>query len=81
MKHLLMVLVMGMGLACFGCSNECDDAADKLEECGVTGEDADTSECDGANECAAKCVNNASCDDIKNNADSYVSCVFACAGG
>jgi hypothetical protein len=78
MKRLLMAVVLG--LACFGCSNECDDAESKLEECGVTSEEIDTSECDGANECAAKCVNKASCDDIKNNAESYVSCIFACAG-
>ena len=83
MKRLLMVVVLG--LACFGCGNDCDDAADKLEECGFTGGggDVDSSDCSGASECAAACINDASCDEItgKKTDGNYGKCVLACAGG
>jgi hypothetical protein len=77
MKRLLMVLVLG--LASVACSNDCDEAVDKLEECGasdVTGADAD--ECDGASECVAGCINDASCDEIKNGSDKFSACVLGC---
>jgi hypothetical protein len=80
MKRLLMMVALG--LACFACGNDCDEAADKLEECGYEGDgEANTEECDGANECFAKCVNDHSCAEI-NSADisgPFFACVAACA--
>jgi hypothetical protein len=81
MKRLLMVLVMGV--ACFGCSNDCDDAVDKLEECNVPTEgegSVDADECDGQSECVAKCINDHSCAEIKDETLSgpYWNCVGAC---
>jgi len=78
------ILLAGMlafsAVACGG--NECDDAVDKLEECGVTGGNSsgDTDECSGAGECVAKCINDAECSEIKGtdiNSD-YFKCVTAC---
>jgi hypothetical protein len=65
-----------LGLACFGCGNDCDDAVDKLEECGLPTEDADTDDCSGEKECFAKCINDMSCDDIK--AGKYATCAAEC---
>jgi len=79
------ILFAGMlafsAVACGG--NECDDAADKVEECGITGEgssDGDDVECSGQVECAAKCINDASCDDLKSTDinSSYFKCIAAC---
>ena len=78
MKRLLMVVVLG--LACFGCGNDCDDAVDKLEECGADVTSADTDDCSGQKECFAKCVNDASCDEIKGTKTdgNFGKCVLAC---
>lgn len=80
MKHLLLAVVLG-ALA-LGCSNDCDDAVDKLEECGADVDGADTDDCDGASECVAGCINDASCDELKGNDPdgSYGNCVLSCAG-
>ena len=79
MKRLLMMVVLG--LACFACGNECDDAADKFEECGFEGEKGDTDECDGQSECVAKCTNEHSCTEINDPTFSspYWQCVANCA--
>jgi hypothetical protein len=77
MKRLLMVLVLG--LACFGCSNDCDDAVDKLDECGLPTGDVDADECDGQSECTAGCINDASCDEIKNGSEKFSNCILGCA--
>ena len=79
MKRLLMALVLG--LACFGCSNECDDAADKLEECGAgDAAEVDTSSCDGKDECAAKCINASDCAELKAPAfdGPFIACLAKC---
>jgi hypothetical protein len=76
MKRLLMVLVLG--LASMACSNDCDEAVDKVEECGLPVDDTDTDECDGKKECAAGCTNDASCDDIKNLSEKYMACLAGC---
>lgn len=77
MKRLLMVLVLG--LASFGCSNDCDEAVDHLEECGVTELTAgDTDECDGQSECVAGCINDASCEELKGESDKLSACLAGC---
>ena len=81
MKRILVAAVLG--LMAMACGDECDDAVDKLEECGFTGGDSDSDEeCEGAAECVAKCINDAECSDITMpTADSaYTQCVNACAG-
>lgn len=80
MKRLLIALVLG--LACFGCSNDCDDAADKLEECGSPPDDVNTDDCSGKNECAAKCVNDHSCAEINSTdlSSPFFACMARCAG-
>lgn len=80
-KILLATLLAFSAVACGG--DACDDAADKLEECGVTGEGSSGSgdgECSGAGECVAECINDAECSEIKSpTADSaYAKCVLAC---
>ena len=85
MKAILLV-VMGLGLAVVGCSNECDDAVDKAEECGLDSPDAEEQkeldECNESAECRAKCLNEASCDDIKaalaGTDNGLVKCALAC---
>jgi hypothetical protein len=78
MKRLLLAVVLG-ALA-VGCSNDCDDAVDKLEECGADVSGADTDDCDGASECVAGCINDASCEEIKSTDinGKYFKCVAAC---
>jgi hypothetical protein len=75
---------MALGLAVVGCgNNECEDAADKVDECGIDQgaskpSDDDVSECNEKSECYAKCFNSASCDDIKTLAKGFTDCLGAC---
>lgn len=88
MKSLLRAVLV-LGLVLVGCgNNECEDAADKIDECGVDlgdskPSDDENSECNDKYECNAKCVNAASCADMKafyeTGADnSFKSCIAAC---
>ncbi len=67
----LLCAVMALGLAAFGCSsNECEDAQDKIDECGLDlgdekPSDDEIDECNADAECGAKCFNENSCADIK----------------
>jgi len=84
-------LVLILGLAAVGCgNNECEDAADKMEECGIDGGDSEPSddeisECKEDAECGAKCTNSASCSEIKAffanplEANDYGECLVKCA--
>lgn len=76
MKRLLMVLVLG--LASFGCSNDCDDAVEHLEECGATFGEVDTDECDSRSECVAGCINDASCEELKGDSEKVTACMLGC---
>jgi hypothetical protein len=77
MKRLLLVMVLG--LAAFGCSNDCDDAVEHMEECGgETLGDVDTDECDGQSECVAGCINDASCEELQHGSDKLTSCMGGC---
>jgi hypothetical protein len=81
MKKFLGILMLA-GLALGGCgNNDCEDAVDKLKECGLTDTSASSSgDCSGAAECSAKCINDASCADLKGETESttYSNCVTAC---
>lgn len=65
-----------------GCGNECDRALEKLEnECHFN-EDAEggVDECDGWTECFARCLNEASCEEIAHPQQDgpYLRCVWDC---
>ncbi|HEY6077882.1 MAG TPA: hypothetical protein VIW29_03725 [Polyangiaceae bacterium] len=87
MKVILSV-VMGLALAVAGCSSsECEDAADKFDECGIAGDDKpsdeDVEECSEQGECGAKCVNAASCEELKAffndlTLNNVATCLSAC---
>ncbi|MFO0758679.1 MAG: hypothetical protein U0359_19460 [Byssovorax sp.] len=77
------------GAIVFGCAQSapeatepCARAIDKLEnECGfsVTGADAGTEfNCTGSAACAADCLYEASCADIKKNAPAFTGCLDGC---
>ena len=67
----VLVVMMALSLAAAGCGNNvCEDAADKLDECGFDlgdsqPSDDEASECNDRNECRSNCLNAASCEDIK----------------
>lgn len=71
MRILLCGVVMALGMAAVGCSNnECEDAMDKIDECGLDlgsdkPSDDEIDECNAEAECGAKCFNDNSCADIK----------------
>ncbi|HEY3498146.1 MAG TPA: hypothetical protein VGK73_25785 [Polyangiaceae bacterium] len=83
MKRIFVVALLG--LSAMACGNECDDAADKVEECGIadTGGGDSGGSCEGVAECGAKCINEASCEDLKSTdpENSYIKCASACVGG
>lgn len=60
----------------------CTRAVEKLEnECGFTVEGADAGvelNCTGAAACAADCLYEASCEDIKKNAPTFTDCLDVC---
>ena len=70
-----------------GCSSgddPCLAMLQHLQDCGI-GTDVDAGSlnlnCNNApDECIASCVTNASCDELKSNAPSYVDCLKACPG-
>ena len=61
------------------CSNACDDALDKVEECTGQPPQGDP-DCSDRAACEADCVLDASCDEItgKANPNPYADCVTAC---
>lgn len=82
-KKILLAGMFALStVACGG--DECDDAADKADECDLPKGEGSTSnedvECSGLNECVAKCINDASCDELKSTDinNSYFKCVAAC---
>jgi hypothetical protein len=82
MKTMLGFLMV-VGLALGGCgNNDCEDAADKVKECGITNTSGsgDTSDCSGKAECNSKCINDASCDEMKtlDLNGKFLKCVAAC---
>jgi hypothetical protein len=83
MIRSLIVILLGSVLL-GGCgSDPCEDAADKLAECGGVEGGSSDGECSGAAECVAECINNASCEEI-TSADlnsEYFNCVSKCGGG
>jgi hypothetical protein len=83
MKTILGFLVVA-ALALGGCGNNaCEDANDKIEECKPAGYRTISEECSGKIECNAKCINDATCDELKSsdNNSKYTACVVKCAGG
>lgn len=88
MRLLLGVALLLAGLSSTGCSDACTEASEKTEECGIVTEDVEDEDtavevdCDGAIECSAECVNQATCEDLQNRDDpesSFAKCVSACS--
>jgi hypothetical protein len=78
---LSMALAMGTLTACGG--DACEEAADKLEDCGFDnmGTGSGDGECSGEAECVANCIIDASCSEILDflNPDTdYAQCVLGC---
>ena len=76
-------LAFALGLSVVGCgNNDCDDAVDKLKQCGfdTSSGGVDTGDCSGKSECAAKCINAASCSEItgQTTTGSYFTCLSKC---
>ena len=84
MKKIGLLFAMALlftGLS--GCGDACEDAADKLKDClkiSGGGNDNGGGECSGQAECLAKCINDASCAELKGEDTSgdYVSCAADC---
>lgn len=77
-----IVLLAWLGLATVACaSDECDEMFDKYEECGLfPSSGIGVKNCSGYIECEAKCVNAASCADLKGETtdSKYLDCETAC---
>lgn len=76
---LAVIMMSSVGVLVTGCGNACDDAVDKLKDCGVSNvQEAD--ECSEQAECAAACTEDASCDEIKAATldGPYFACVAKC---
>ena len=76
-----------LGLALAGCgSTVCDDALDKAESCGLSNIELNDSgdECAEYAACQAECVNDGSCNDLRElNDDPFAendlaACLFQC---
>jgi hypothetical protein len=81
MRSGLAALLCAAALACGGCSDACDDAADKLDECGIADEFGITGgDCHGATECVANCYTGASCDEIEafEKGSEFYECLAGC---
>lgn len=96
LKTALMAFAMGcLVVGGVGCGNDCDDAADraaaKADECGLTttdggSETGETVECTDElgtlAQCAADCIEAASCEALKGEdlegLTAYGECVTAC---
>lgn len=78
MKHFFVVALLG--LSAMACGNDCDDAVDHAEECGIPlGDNVNTDECSEKDQCAAKCITDASCDELKDPENtSLFECFSAC---
>jgi hypothetical protein len=85
---LSLACLAAFALSAAGCTDACDEAAEKAEECGIlptTIEDDEVDlDCDGALECSAECVNQATCADLQNRDDpdtAFHQCLVACEQG
>jgi hypothetical protein len=71
------------GVLAAGCGDVCGDARDHIEECGSPANPGNQDEeCTGTVECAADCINDASCEAItgKNvdEANALAACLNEC---
>lgn len=78
---LAAMLAIPIWFTATGCGDECDDACTKIEDCGVPVPANVKCDCDTArDECAADCVNAASCDEIRGTSPNsqYATCLIGC---
>ena len=90
MKRMIVSILLSAALAMgtlAGCSgNACEEAADKLEDCGFTGSGAGgggggDGECTADAECISNCILDASCSEILdflNLESDYYLCLAEC---
>jgi hypothetical protein len=86
MRTLIVLALSILATALAGCgSDACEDAAAKLEECGVDAPEPKSSvECTGQDECIAQCfVDHGTCDDLDKTVieanPEYRDCHLGCA--
>ncbi len=77
---VLVTLILGLAAGACGDSERtvCDEAVDKLESCGSSGQEVD--DCSGIDECVAECVVSASCEDLTLPTSRHMACLAACSG-
>ena len=87
---LCMTLALAVTVACSDSSDsgggttgeplrtKCEQATDKVKECFPEASGQATKDCSGTAECQADCYLEATCDEIKNGAESLANCVAAC---
>jgi hypothetical protein len=83
MSFKTAVLASVLVIAGAGCGDTCDDARDHIDECGSTANPGnDDEDCSGVVECAAECVNDASCEAITgtdaDGANTLATCLNKC---
>lgn len=83
--HVGAVALIGAAvLVTTGCSDACDEAADKAEECGILPTSVEDDEvdvdCEDAVECSAECVNQATCAELQDR-DNPETALYKCLVG
>jgi len=80
---LAFALTAVAGALTTGCGDVCSEAEDRIEGCGsAVSEASEEEECTGVVECAAECINDASCEAIRGadpeGANALAGCLTAC---
>ncbi|MCC6557654.1 MAG: hypothetical protein HUU25_13850 [Candidatus Sumerlaeia bacterium] len=79
---LATLLAASAGALTVGCSDACEDARDHIEECGSPANPGnEDEECSGVVECAAGCINDASCEAITGDDADASNALAACLTG
>ncbi|WP_437753635.1 hypothetical protein [Sorangium sp. So ce1389] len=64
MTYPIIPLLIAASLLVVGCRNTCDDAAERLAECGAGRTMSALDTCDDHGECVAECIMETSCGDF-----------------
>ncbi|WP_437925312.1 hypothetical protein WMF37_40615 [Sorangium sp. So ce291] len=64
MTYPIIPLLFAASLLVVGCRNTCDDAAERLAECGAGRTMSALDTCDDHGECVAECIMETSCSDF-----------------
>ena len=78
-RNALLASVLAALVGATGCGDTCDDARDRIEECGSAANPGnENEECSGVIECAADCINDASCEAITGEAEGEANDLAGC---